>query len=76
MNHDKRVELGRLGGLKTKERLEKDPEYFRRNGHFGGRAMVDKYGSAWFAFIGRSRGKHVTEADFLKEMEGDEQNGQ
>ncbi len=35
---------GKKGGLKTKERLKDDPDYYRRTGYDGGMAMKKKYG--------------------------------
>jgi len=71
MNHDQYVASGRLGGLKTKERLDKDPDYFKRNGKKGGQSMLKKYGPEWYSYIARNRGQYITEARFLAEREGE-----
>lgn len=53
-------EIGRLGGLKTKERmLKKNPYYYEQVGLVGGTRIIKERGKEYYAALGR-KGAAVT----------------
>lgn len=47
------ITAGRKGGLRTRQRLEQDPDYYQRIGTRGGEAIKRTRGREYYSTIGK-----------------------